>query len=123
MLAEVSVNDVTIPAAPGMVEAMTDTATDWLAEPPVPVHVSVKIVAAVKMPESTEPEVAFVPDHPPEALQEVALLALQVRVEELPEGIELGLADNKIVGGAGVEVTVTVTDWFAEPSLPVQLSV
>jgi hypothetical protein len=69
-----------------------------------------------------EPEVAFVADQAPEAVHEVALVELQESVEELAEIIELGLADIVTVGTARGGVTVTVADWVAEPSAPLQAS-
>jgi hypothetical protein len=67
-----------------------------------------------------EPLAALAPDQAPEALQEVALVTDQVKVELLPLAIVLGLA-AKITVGAG-EVTDTVADWFALPPLPMQVS-
>jgi hypothetical protein len=55
-----------------------------------------------------EPLVALLPDHPPEAVQEVALVADQVKVELAPLATVLGLAD-KVTTGAGA-VTETVAD-------------
>jgi hypothetical protein len=66
-----------------------------------------------------EPLTAFVPDQPPEAVQDVALRADQVKVEPLPLATVLGLA-VKLTVGAGAE-TATVTDWLALPPAPVQL--
>jgi len=63
-----------------------------------------------------------VPDHPPEAVQEVALLADHVRVELPPLVTVLGLALMLTVA-VGFALTVTVTDWVALPPLPVQLNV
>jgi hypothetical protein len=77
---------------------LTATVVDWLAEPPDPVHVSVKVVFAERTPVLSEPVIALVPDQPPDALQDVALVELQVSVEAVPEVIEVGLADNATVG-------------------------
>jgi hypothetical protein len=60
------------------------------------------------------------PVQAPDAAQDVALLADQVKVELPPRARLLGLALKEIVGGEG---TVTVTDWEAEPPVPVQVSV
>jgi hypothetical protein len=57
-------------------------------------------VLAVKLTALCEPETAFVPDQPPEAVHEVALVELQVRVEALPDVTVVGLADIKTVGAA-----------------------
>jgi hypothetical protein len=62
-----------------------------------------------------------VPDQPPEAVQEVALVEVHVSVELLPDTTLVGLAVSVTVG-AGV-VTVTVADCEALPPIPVQVSV
>ena len=56
---------------------------------------------------------AFVPLHPPDAVQAVALVADQVSVELPPLATVVGPAD-KVTIGAG-EVTVTVAAWVALP--------
>jgi hypothetical protein len=63
-----------------------------------------------------------VPDHEPPAIHEVALLAAQVRVAELPLAMVLGLALNPTVV-LGLALTVTVADCEAVPPLPVHVSV
>ena len=67
------------------------------------------------------PLTAFVPLHAPEAVQEVALLEVQVKVEPLPLVTLVGLALIDTLGG--VADTVTVADCDAEPPGPVQVSV
>ena len=67
-----------------------------------------------------DPLVASLPDQAPEAVQEVAWAADQLRVELPPLATVLGLA-AKVTVGAG-EVTVTVADWAALPPLPVQVN-
>jgi hypothetical protein len=62
----------------------------------------------------------LVPDQAPEAEQEVALVADQLKVELPPLATVLGLA-VKVTVGAG-EVTDTVADWLALPPVPVQVS-
>jgi hypothetical protein len=76
---------------------------------------------AVRAPVDCEPLTALVPDHAPDAVHEVALVADHVNVELAPLAIVLGLA-AKVMLGAGA-VTVTVTDCVAVPPLPVQLKV
>jgi hypothetical protein len=76
---------------------------------------------AVSAPVDCDPLRALVPDHPPEAVQEVALLADHVRVELPPLVTVLGLALMLTVA-VGCALTVTVTDWVALPPLPVQLN-
>jgi hypothetical protein len=68
-----------------------------------------------------EPFTALLPDQPPEAVHEVALVEDQVNVAPLPLVTVLGLA-AKVMVGAG-DVTDTVADCAALPPLPVQLSV
>jgi hypothetical protein len=48
------------------------------------------------------PEVALLPLQAPEAIQEVALVEDQLRVELEPEDIEVGLAVRESVGVEGV---------------------
>ena len=67
------------------------------------------------------PLAATVPAQPPLAVQEVALVLDQVRIEELPETIAVGLAERVAVG-AGRTVTVALADALVEP-FPVQVSV
>ena len=68
-----------------------------------------------------DPLVASLPLQPPEAVQEVAFVDDQDRVELLPLAMVLGLA-LKLTVGAG-EVTVTVADCAELPPAPVQVSV
>jgi hypothetical protein len=67
------------------------------------------------------PLIASVPLHPPDAVQEVALVEDQDSVELAPFATVLGLALKLTVGAA--EVTVTVEDCAALPPVPVQVRV
>ncbi len=67
------------------------------------------------------PLTASVPDHPPLAVQEVALVLDQVRIELLPEAIVVGLAVSVAVG-AGAIVTVALTGAVVPPA-PEQVNV
>ena len=58
----------------GTCDAFTVTLADPLALPPAPVQVRNKSVLAVRAPVDWLPEVALVPDQPPEAVQELALV-------------------------------------------------
>ncbi|KKU70861.1 MAG: hypothetical protein UX97_C0019G0003 [Candidatus Beckwithbacteria bacterium GW2011_GWA2_47_25] len=78
--------------------AVTFTLTDWLVVPPVPVQESVKVEFAVRLPVDCDPEVDLVPDQAPEAVQEVTLVEDHVRVEAVPDVIEVGLAVRETVG-------------------------
>ncbi len=69
-----------------------------------------------------DPLVPKVPDQPPEALQEVALVEAHVSVELLPDTTVVGLALKLTVGPVGT-VTVTLADAEALPPGPVQVSV
>jgi hypothetical protein len=64
------------------------------------------VVLAVSAPVPWVPLAAFVPANvPPVAVQEVALVELQVNVEDPPLAIEVGFAASVAVG-AGAMVTV-----------------
>ena len=76
--------------------------------PPEPEQVRVKVVPAVSAPVDCVPVVALVPVHPPEAVQLVELVELQVSVDELPLVTVTGFAASVMVGAG--EVTVTVAD-------------
>ena len=82
------------------------TVAVWLALPPVPVHVNVKLVVAAIAPVDWLPLVAFAPAQPFEAVQPVALVELQVSVEDAPFAIEAGAAEIVTVGAGGLTVTV-----------------
>ena len=64
------------------------------------------------------PEVAKVPDHAPEATQEVASVDDQVSVEEPPLVTIVGFAASDTVGTG---TTVTVTEVLALPPEPPQV--
>lgn len=83
--------------------AMPFTVTDAEATalPPAPVQLRVNVEEAFRLPVDWLPEVALAPLQLPPAVQEVALVELQFRVEPEPEAIELGLADMEIVGAGG----------------------
>jgi hypothetical protein len=78
-------------------------------------------VLALIAPVAFEPAVPTEPDQPPEALQLVALLEDQLKVELPPLETLVGLALNETLGG--LADTVTVADCDAEPPAPVQVSV
>ena len=69
-----------------------------------------------------EPASALAPLHAPDAVQEVALLDDQVRVDALPLLTVLGLA-LKLTVTVGFALTVTVAVCAAVPPAPVQVSV
>ena len=67
------------------------------------------------------PLIALAPVQPPLAVQEVALVADQLRVAALPFVTVLGLL-AKVTVGVGL-VTDTVADCAAAPPVPVQVRV
>ena len=67
------------------------------------------------------PLIASAPVQPPLAVQEVAFVLDQVRVELAPEEMVVGLADSVTVG-AGATVTVVLAGDVVPPA-PVQASV
>jgi hypothetical protein len=54
------------------------------------------------------PEVALVPDQPPEAVQDVAFVEDQLRVDDSPLKTDAGFAASETVGAGGPTVTVAV---------------
>ena len=83
---------------------MTVTDVFALADPPAPVHVMLYVALEVGETD-TEPEVPEAVK--PLAVHEVALVLLQVSVDDWPEVMEVGLALNEAVG-AGVVGGVTL---------------
>jgi hypothetical protein len=78
----------------------------------------VKVAFAVSAPVDCVPLGASAPDQPPEAVQPVALVELQVSIEELPLVTLVGFALSVAVGTGS---TVTVADTLAlVPPAPVQ---
>jgi hypothetical protein len=73
------------------------------------------------LPVLSEPLVAFVPDQPPDAVQDVAFVLDQESVLLELGFTQLGLALNVTVGGP--DATVTLADWVTEPPAPVHASV
>ena len=73
---------------------------------------------ALSAPVLCDPLIAWLPVQPPEAVQEVALMDVQLSVEALPLATVLGLAVKLTVGAAAV--TETVTDCVALPPVPAQ---
>jgi hypothetical protein len=75
--------------------------------PPAPEQTSVNVFGAVSAPVDWVPLVASAPVQPPEAVQDVALVELQVSVDEPPTATTVGLALRVAVGGtATVMLTV-----------------
>jgi hypothetical protein len=91
--------------------------------PPVPVQLSVKVVALVRAAVLSLPAVAFDPDQPPEAVHAVAFVEVQVSVLLPPLATEVGDADSETVGAGVAAVTVTDAVRCVVPPAPLQLSV
>ena len=70
------------------------------------------------------PLVANAPDHPPEAVQDVASVEDQVKVELPPLDTVLGFELIVTVGAAALTaLTVMVADWAALPPAPVHVNI
>jgi len=89
-----------------------------LTVPPDPVQVRVNVPELVKAPLDSLPEAALLPDHAPEAAQELASVEDQVSVDDLPVATRLGFAASDTVGTGK---TVTVVETLALPPEPVQV--
>ena len=81
--------------------AVTVMVTLLLVVPPVPVQERMYVPVVVRLVNVCEPDVALVPVQLPDAVQEVTLVELHVRVEELPLVTDVWLAERVRVG-AGV---------------------
>jgi len=93
-----------------------------LTEPPSPTQVKVKLTAPL-ITIDCEPDVAFVPDQSPEALQLLASVDDQLKLIALPRLTLVGLALRLSVGSfaVGGVFTVMVTLSLALPPSPLQL--
>jgi len=89
--------------------------------PPAPLQLKVNLVVALSAAVTWEPDVAWAPLQPSEALHEVAFVDDQVKVEVAPLFTVVGFA-AKVTAGAGV-LTDTVADCAALPPAPLQVSV
>jgi hypothetical protein len=83
-----------------LVDPVTVTETVRVTEPPVPVHVSVKLEFVVSAFVVKVPERAVRPDHAPEAAQLSAYADFQVSCDVEPDVMEVGDADNVSTGTA-----------------------
>lgn len=104
----------------------TVTLTDWVADPPPPVHVSANDALLVSGPLDAEPLVCLLPLQLPLAEQDVASVDDQVKVVAAPEFTVDGDADNVTEGPCGFEadcVTFAVTVCPAMPPEPLHVSV
>ncbi len=112
---------VAVSVTVGSGAGLTVIVTDWTAEPPLPVQVSVKEPVAVRFVRCSLPEVDLVPLQPPEAVQELAFVLDQVSVVDPPLITVVGEAVSETDGADGP--TVTVVDCAAVPPGPAQVNV
>ena len=98
----------------------TETVADWVAFPPGPSQVSVKVEFALSGPVDCEPLGFRLPDHAPEAEHALAFELVQVSVAEAPAATVLGCAWSVTAGVAAL--TVTVAACVADPPGPVHVS-
>ncbi len=96
--------------------------TGRLVLPPGPVQVKVKVLVSVKGPTLALPESGLLPDQAPPALQAVASVDDQLKVEEPFISTVVGLAVSETVGN-GARSTATVTDRPALPPGPLQVRI
>ena len=90
--------------------ACTVTVTDALAEPLVPVQLNVKVVVPVAIGVTTcVPLVASLPLQAPPAVQAVSSVEDQVRVEDCPSVMVVGLAVSVTPGAARAAVKIAPT--------------
>jgi hypothetical protein len=86
-----------VSVAIGTVVTATVAVAAWLLSPS-PAQVSEKVVSELRAAVAWEPAVASVPLHPPDAVQLVESVELQVRVEVVPVATSVGLAARVAVG-------------------------
>jgi hypothetical protein len=102
-----------------LTEPLTDTVALTAAlVPPAPEQVNVYVVGVVRAAVALVPLGDNVPLQPPLAVQEVALVELQVSVEAVPRATAVGFALREAVG---VRLTVAVAGVLVPPA-PVQVS-
>ncbi|MEJ1963981.1 MAG: hypothetical protein WDO56_21545 [Gammaproteobacteria bacterium] len=102
---------------------LTTTSTELCTLPPAPVHVRRNVEVAANAPLDSEPLIALLPVHAPEAVHEVAFVVDQVSTLAVPAVTVVGVAENKRVGAGAGAATLTVTDLVVVPPPPVQVSV
>lgn len=93
----------------------TVTVNDALVLPFDPVQLILKLLFAVNAPVDWLPEIALVPDHAPEAVQEVTFVDDQMSDEGAPLVTSEGIAPNDTVGAPA---PCTATDAVALPLPP-----
>jgi len=91
--------------------------------PFVPEQLSEYVVSCVIGPTLCEPEAAFDPVQPPDALHVLTLTPVHDSVEFVLRGTLRGFADNEIEGDPPPEATVTVAVRAIDPPLPEHVNV
>ena len=81
--------------------AVTVTVVLAVALPLLPEHVNVYVEVEFKAPVLAEPDMGSTPLHAPDAVQELALVELQVKIAEEPAVRLVGEALSVTVGAAG----------------------
>ncbi len=127
-LDQVSVDAAPEPTVLGLAFRVTDgrgeltvTTTDCDAAPPAPSQIKLKSVVFVRGPVDTVPLVAWAPVQPPDAVQVVAFVDVQVSVAVPPLAIVVGEALS-VTDGATAVTTISV-DCVVVPLGPVHVSV
>jgi hypothetical protein len=105
----------------GVGAAVTVTVFESLAVPPGPVQVSVNVVLVVSALLAAPPFVACEPDHPPDAVHDVAFALVQDRFVVEPLATLIGFAVRLTVGAGGAPPE-TIATWskvavLMEPAL------
>ena len=122
-LPAVIVGELAVKVTTGKAAGVTVTVVVAEIFPPAPVAVVVYVVVAVGLTDCAPPFDDRVYELPsvPVIVTAVALVAITVRVEELPEVIDVGLAAILTVGAGLVTVTVALAEIF--PPVPVAVAV
>jgi len=92
---------VTVGSGGGGGAPATVTVAEVLALPPEPVQVRENVLEPVNAPLNSFPEIGLLPDHAPEAVQELAFVEDQASMEDSPLATELGLAARDTIGDGG----------------------
>lgn len=100
---------------------ITPTVTLEVAVPLGPVHASVKVVVALKLPVDAEPLVGRAPDHPPDAVHELVFVEVHESVDDASALTVEGVAVKDVMTGNGITDTVTLD--VAVPPIPLHASV
>ena len=93
------------------------------ALPPAPVQFNVYVAAFVIGPTVVLPEVFWIPDQLPDAVQDVALVEVHINISVAANATEVEAATKDTVGTGAGAVTVSLTKALPEPPAPVHVSV